>query len=116
MSWTYLLSAVNVLATTFLSGISGSAGKGYGPNFGSVPDFAEQPRGVRFADVTPGSPAALPGLKAGDVLVGFGGTPVQNLYDFTYALRAHKPGDQVDVEVLRDGKTITATVHLTERK
>jgi hypothetical protein len=98
------------------SGISGSAGKGYGPNFGSVPDFAEQPRGVRFADVTPGSPAALAGLKAGDVLVGFGGTPVQNLYDFTYALRAHKPGDQVEVEVLRGGKTVTATVHLTERK
>ena len=98
------------------SGISGSAGKGYGPEFGSIPDFAEQPRGVRFADVAPGSPAALAGLKAGDVLVGFGGTPVQNLYDFTYALRAHKPGDQVDVEVLRGGKTVTATVHLTERK
>jgi hypothetical protein len=98
------------------SGISGSAGSGYGPNFGSVPDFADQPRGVRFADVTPGSPAALAGLKAGDVLVGFGGTPIQNLYDFTYALRARKPGDQVEVEVLRDGKTITATVHLTARK
>ena len=41
---------------------------------------------------------------------------MQNLYDFTYALRAHKPGDQVDVEVLRGGKTFTATVHLTERK
>ena len=38
---------------------------GYGPYFGSIPDFAEPPKGVRFADVREGSPAALAGLKAG---------------------------------------------------
>ena len=61
---------------------------GYGPDFGSIPDFAELPNGVRFADVRPGSPAAKAGLKAGDILIEFDGKPIQNLYDFTYALRA----------------------------
>jgi S1-C subfamily serine protease len=81
-----------------------------------VPDFAEPPTGVRFSDVHEGSPAGLAGLKAGDILVKFGADPIKNLYDFTYALRAHKPGDEVEVEVLRDGKPLTAKVKLTERK
>ncbi len=96
--------------------LSGSAGGGgYGPYFGSIPDFAEPPRGVRFADITPGSPAGKAGLKAGDILIRFGADPVQNLYDFTYALRAHKPGDEVEVEVLRGDQSVKVKVQLTER-
>lgn len=97
--------------------LSGSAGGGgYGPYFGSIPDFAEPPRGVRFADITPESPAGKAGLKAGDILIRFGSDPVQNLYDFTYALRAHKAGDEVEVEVLRGGVSVKAKVMLTERR
>jgi len=95
--------------------ISSSAG-GYGPYFGSIPDFSEPPKGVRFADVRDGSPAALAGLKAGDILITFGDKDIGNLYDFTYALRAHKVGDEVMVEVLRNNEKITAKVKLTERK
>ena len=93
-----------------------SSGNGYGPDFGSIPDFAEPPGGVRFADVKEGSPAALAGLKPGDILIKFGDKDIANLYDFTYALRSHKPGDEVLVEVLRKDETITAKVKLTERK
>ena len=93
-----------------------SSGSGYGPYFGSIPDFAEPPKGVRFADVRDGSPAALAGLKPGDILLKFGDKDIANLYDFTYALRAHKPGDEVMVEVVRKDEKITAKVKLTERK
>src|SRR5579871_3618165 len=89
---------------------------GYGPDFGSIPDFAEIPDGVRFADIRPGSPAAKAGLQAGDILTEFDGKLIQNLYDFTYALRAKKPGQEVLVKVLRGGQTIEAKVLLTERK
>lgn len=89
---------------------------GYGPDFGSIPDFAEPPKGVRFADVRSGSPAALAGLRAGDILIRFGDKEIGNLYDFTYALRAHRAGDEVRVEVLRGGEKITANVKLAERK
>jgi Zn-dependent M28 family amino/carboxypeptidase len=95
---------------------SGSSGGGYGPNFGSIPDFAEPPKGVRFADVKEGSPAALAGLKPGDILVTFGDRDIANLYDFTYALRAHKAGDEVLVEVLRGNQKVAVRVKLTERK
>jgi membrane-associated protease RseP (regulator of RpoE activity) len=89
---------------------------GYGPDFGSIPDFTELPNGVRFADIRPGSPAAKADLRAGDILTEFDGKAIQNLYDFTYALRAKKPGQEVLVKVLRGGQTIEAKVLLTERK
>ena len=43
----------------------GSGGGGYGPYFGSIPDFGEVENGVRFSDVRPASPAAKAGLKGG---------------------------------------------------
>jgi hypothetical protein len=92
-----------------------NGGNGYGPYFGSIPDFTELPNGVRFADIHPGSPAAKAGLKAGDILVEFDGKKIQNLYDFTYALRAKKAGDSVLVRVIRNGQTIEAKVLLSER-
>jgi hypothetical protein len=99
------------------AGQAGSSGSsGYGAYFGSIPDFAEIPTGVKFADVTDGSPASKAGLKPGDILVEFDGKPIKNLYDFTYALRNHKPGEEVIVQVLRASETIRVTVALGRRK
>jgi peptidase M28-like protein/PDZ domain-containing protein/PA domain-containing protein len=94
----------------------GNSVSGYGPDFGSIPDFDEPPKGVRFADVRDGSPAAKAGLRGGDILITFDGKEIGNLYDFTYALRDHKPGDLVPVKVLRGNQTIEAKVLLTERR
>lgn len=91
-------------------------GGGYGPYFGSIPDFGEIEHGVKFADVREGSPAAKAGFKAGDILIEFGDKKIENLYDFTYALRAHKPGDKVMVTVLRQGERLTREVTLEVRK
>jgi aminopeptidase YwaD len=91
-------------------------GGGYGPYFGSIPDFGQEENGVKFSDVRPGSPAAKAGFKAGDVLVQFGDKPIHNLYDFTDALRRSKVGDVVDVQVMRDGKPVKASVKLEQRK
>ncbi|HEY6945548.1 MAG TPA: M20/M25/M40 family metallo-hydrolase [Candidatus Acidoferrum sp.] len=92
-------------------------GGGYGPYFGSIPDFGQvEHGGVKFADVRDGSPAGKARFKAGDVLIEFDGKPIDNLYDFTYALRAHKPGDKVMVTVLRGNEKITREVTLEARK
>ncbi len=91
-------------------------GGGYGPYFGSIPDFGQVENGVKFSDVKPASPAEKAGLKAGDILVQFGDKPIKNLYDFTDALRRSKVGDLVDVTVMRDGKPVKASVKLEQRK
>ena len=49
-------------------------------------------------------------------MVEFNGKQIQNLYDFTYALRAQKPGDVVMVVVDRDGEKITSEVTLEARQ
>jgi len=97
------------------SGSTGGGG-GYGPYFGSIPDFGQTENGVKFSDVKPGSPAAKAGLKAGDVLIQFGDKPIKNLYDFTDALRRSKIGDVIPVTVLRDGKELKVDVKLEQRK
>jgi aminopeptidase YwaD len=93
-----------------------ASGGGYGPYFGSVPDFRDDLKGVLFADVQNNSPAAKAGLKQGDLLVEFDGKPIENLYDFTYALRSKKPGDVVPVIVKRNGQDVKADVSLEARK
>ena len=94
----------------------GGSGSGYGPYFGSVPDFRDDLKGVLFADVQNNSPAAKAGLKPGDLLVQFDGKPIENLYDFTYALRSKKPGDMVQVVVKRNGQDVKADVLLEARR
>jgi Zn-dependent M28 family amino/carboxypeptidase len=94
----------------------GGGGSGYGPYFGSIPDFREDMKGVLFADVQADSPAAKAGLKPGDLLVRFDDAPIENLYDFTYALRTKKPGDMVRVVVKRGSQQVQATVTLEARK
>ena len=95
---------------------AGGGGAGYGAYFGSIPDMGEEVVGVKFADVRDGSPAAKAGLKAGDLLIEFAGKEIKNLYDFTYALRAHKPGEEVSVTVMRGKEKMTVMVKLEQRK
>ena len=83
---------------------------------GSVPDMAASDVvGMRLTGVRPGSPADLGGLKAGDVIVEFGGVAINDLYSYTDALYSHQPGDKVKVVVLRDGKRVELEVTLGRR-
>jgi membrane-associated protease RseP (regulator of RpoE activity) len=95
-----------------------SAGSREGSNtyFGSIPDMsAGDIPGLKLSGVRAGSPADLGGLKAGDVIVEFGGTAVKDLYSYSDALYAHKPGDKVNVAYLRDGTRRTTMVTLVKR-
>jgi hypothetical protein len=91
--------------------------KSTGVYFGSVPDYSEQGSGdgVKLSGVTEGSPAGKAGLKAGDVIIRFGGLAVKTLNDYTETLFRHRPGDKVDVVVRRDGEEITLNVTLGSR-
>jgi hypothetical protein len=83
---------------------------------GSIPDMgATEVSGVRLTGVRAESPADKAGLKAGDIIVEFAGKPVKDLYGYTDALYAQKPGDVVDVVVLRGTERITLKVTLGRR-
>ena len=83
---------------------------------GSIPDMASgDAPGLRLTGIRAGSPAELGGLKAGDVIVEFGGKPVKDLYQYSDALYSHKPGDEVAIVVLRGSERVTVTVKLGKR-
>jgi Tol biopolymer transport system component len=92
--------------------------RGYGAYLGTIPDYSAMEStsgGVKLADVRGGSPADKAGIKGGDVLVAMAGTRIDNLYDMTYALQDHKPGETVDVVVLRNGERVTLRATLGTR-
>jgi len=93
-----------------------SGAPGNGTYFGSVPDMstADVP-GVKLAGVTPGSPADKAGVKAGDIIVEFGGRIVKDIYEYTDAIAAHKSGDVVQVVVLRAGTRLALSATLGKR-
>jgi S1-C subfamily serine protease len=62
--------------------------------------------------ITPGGPAAKAGLQPGDVIVAFGGQPVQSMNDLTTDIRSHRPGDTVQIAYLRNGARHSATLVL----
>jgi len=71
--------------------------------------------GVAVAEVTNGTPAQKSGLKAGDLVVALDGAPVKRGDDIVRAVGALKPGKQVKLDVIRDGKPQTLTAVLGER-
>ena len=79
-------------------------------SLGLVPDYSDDPHGLRITGVKPGSPAEKAGLTADDIVTKVGPTQIKNIYDLMSALGSFKPGDTTDVSVLRDGKTVTVKV------
>lgn len=79
---------------------------------GTVPDMSTQADGFKLSGVSDGSPAEKAGLKAGDIIIKFGGKDVKNIYDYMYAIQDHKPGEEVDVVVKRGEEEITLKVPL----
>lgn len=86
--------------------------------------------GIIVGEVYRGSGAAAAGLRAatvrdtiygislqqlGDVMLAVGGRKVANTDDLQNALQDKKPGETVDVEILRGGQRTTVAVRLSER-
>src|SRR5262245_8907846 len=71
--------------------------------------------GVEILEVIEDSPADKAGFRSGDVVLRFAGDEVDGVEGFVEQVRSHKPGDDVQVEFERDGKTQTRTVTLAGR-
>lgn len=75
--------------------------------------------GLLVAQVAPGTPAAAAGLKGisngamGDVITGADGQPIKEMDDLYRLLDKKQFGETIQLEVLRDGKTVNVPVKLT---
>lgn len=68
--------------------------------------------GVLIASVVEGGSAASAGIKVDDVIIGMEGKQIRNFNDLQEVLAQHRPGDKIDVKVIRDKKEKTLSVTL----
>lgn len=71
--------------------------------------------GAMVENVMPGSPAALAGLKAGDVITKFGGRGIEDIRTLMVLIRKAKPGQQIPIVVVRDEKLVNLTATIQPR-
>jgi putative serine protease PepD len=76
---------------------------------------APHPSGAEIQGVTPGGPADGAGLRAGDVITGVDGAAVNDPDDLSSLVSGLEPGDEVEVEVDRDGEERTFDIELGTR-
>ncbi len=73
-------------------------------------------RGVLITSVVPGSAADKAGLEKGDVVIEYNGEAVQGVQQFIRLVRETPVGRKVTLKVIRDGKEITVTATMGERR
>jgi serine protease Do len=69
-------------------------------------------KGVFITDIQPGSAAAAAGLKAGDIIQKIDDLEIFSSSEFSEMVARRRPGDEIKVTYLRDGKTINTKAKL----
>jgi serine protease Do len=76
----------------------------------------EKPMGALISAVQPDSPAAKVGLQQGDVIVEFGGKPINELRDLPRLVAAQSVGHQAGVEIWRQGDKKTLSIEVAKMR
>ena len=74
-----------------------------------------QPQGAYVTAVMPNTPAAKAGLQEQDIIVAVNDSKLSDTLSLFTALIRYKPGDTVQMKIMRGGKEMTVSVVLAER-
>jgi S1-C subfamily serine protease len=70
--------------------------------------------GALVTDIQSGGPSASAGLQTGDVIVNFDNYDIYNPDELLQRLVLHKPGDQVQVSIIRNGQQTSVPLTIGE--
>ncbi|RJP14876.1 MAG: Do family serine endopeptidase [Candidatus Abyssobacteria bacterium SURF_5] len=74
----------------------------------------EEPRGVIIGQIIPGGPAEKAGLQQGDIVLSLNGQEIVDAQDLSRRVAELRPGQEVEFQIFRDGKSLPMTVALGE--
>ena len=76
----------------------------------------KQRKGALVADIEGGGPADKAGIKKGDIILDFDGKEIEEMSELPLTVAQTPVGKQVEVTILRNGKTLTKEVEIGELK
>ena len=68
--------------------------------------------GAVITELTPGGAAIAAGIEVGDVVTAVDGQAVRSIGDLAARIRSYLPGDEVTLDVRRDGEPLSMKVVL----
>ena len=72
--------------------------------------------GALVASVIPGEPADIAGVRSGDIIKEIDGVGIEDSHALMQLIGIKRPGQNVRVDMIRDGKAVSVTVKLAERE
>ena len=79
-------------------------------------EYFDVKQGVLITEVIEDSPAEKAGMKAGDVVIRFGDEKIKDNEDLVDAVHDGKPGDRVEITIIRDKKEMKVQAELERAK
>jgi serine protease Do len=111
-----VVSVYNDLISPSHKVVRGSIGIQFRPNLsGAINRIYGFKNGVLVQQVQPGGPADKAGLKPGDIITTVDGRPIKDGDDLVNEIAGRKPGSNIRLGFLRDGKETDATVTVGDR-
>lgn len=77
---------------------------------GVMPDYLYDGKGMKIDGTKDGKPAQLAGLQKGDIVIKMGDLDVPDMQAYMKCLSLFKPGQTIDVVIIRDNKEMTKKV------
>ncbi len=77
--------------------------------------MSEGQAGALITEVIPGTAAEEAEIEVGDVVIAIDGVEIQGIDDLAAQVRAHRPGEVVDLVLIRDGEELVLLVTLGVR-
>jgi len=95
-------------------GLIGVMVQDFTPALADAFQLANQTGGALIAAVTPNSPAALEGIKAGDLIQELNGQPIKNAGQLRNGVGILRSGSQVKLKLIRAGKPLTLSMTIAD--
>jgi hypothetical protein len=86
--------------------------RSFAVSLGIMPDYLFDGKGVKVDGLREGKPGQKAGIQKGDIIIMMGSIDITDMKSYMNSLGTFKPGDKIDVRIIRNQQEITLPVTL----